>query len=47
MTRTPGIWSAAAAAALLATTMGVAAFAADEPASTINAMIAIELLMAA
>lgn len=36
MTRKPWVWSAAAAAGLLATTMGAAAFAADEPANIIK-----------
>jgi cytochrome c556 len=36
MSRTSWVWSAAAAAALLATTMGTAAFAADEPANIIK-----------
>jgi cytochrome c556 len=36
MTRTPWGWSAAAAAGLLATAMGAAAFAADEPANIVK-----------
>ena len=36
MTRKPWVWSTAAAAALLATTMGVPAFAADEPPNIVK-----------